>query len=627
MKNLRIPLAFLLWTLLILAGYYYYHKPITPDQVMLLALTIWDLAASLLILSICGGLGRLVFPRLSAHGMVGASLQAAMGCGIASLFWLGLGFARLYHGWLALILTLLTAILLRRSIRAWLSAFGEWRAIWSPLGAFGRVLLVAAAILCLNQLWIALAPPVKYDALTYHLSLPAAYEQAGRLTFLPENPYWGHPQLVEMLYTWAGLLNRSSTAGVFSWMAGVTFLCGLAGFTRRITPVTSPGTGKPELAAVASVAFVLAGATARWMLGWSYSDLFSAWMGLGVCFCWLIWRDERQPAWLLAAGVFCGFAVSTKFTAGIAAIALGLAILAFRKPAGAPWRTVLLSATLSLAVFAPWAIKNLIFTGNPIFPYAFPTPWYSSDRLAAANLPPESVSLLAQVTLPVYATWMGVDSAPGPSTDLGPLLVLFALPAVLLSWRNLTTRFFVLTLGVTWVVLAVGGLRFPHLQQPRLYFVVLPALAWLAGWGFVLVSALQTGGVRLNRIASAIAGIVLVFALWQDAVHLLSSGAVTAVTGVTSRETYVKTNTGVYWTAMQTIHELPTSERILFLWEARSLYAPFNTQADAWIDRWRADIRALGSAEAVLQAWKYQGYTQILLNVDGMKFMRENDAG
>lgn len=627
MKPLLKVTGFFLWTLLILAGYYYFHKPLTPQQFLEILGALVNLTAALLILALCGGLGYKIARFSGSHPLTAFSVQAALGAGAFSLVWLALGLAELYRWWAALALLLAGLIYLRDEILAWFRQLGDILPIWQDSGILGRIFLLISLLLVLNQAWIALAPPVKYDALTYHLALPAAYAAQGRLAFFLANPYWGHPQLAEMLFTWIATLGGQPSGGaIFNWWCGLAMLAGVAGFTYEHFP-SSPATPRSQArAAAAAVFFVLAGATARWMLGWAYTDLISAWMGLGVLACLLKWHNTGQPAYLGLAGVFTGLAASTKYTAAIIAVALYLGIWlvrSIRKPTVRLW---LASGVISLLVFSPWALKNLAYTGNPLFPYAIPTPAYDAQRLADANLPSADYQVLPQIVLPVYLTWTGVDSAPGPSTDLGPLLVLFAVPALVIGRRGPITQFLGFSLLVGWLAISIGGARFGHLNQPRLFFVLMPALAALAGWGWAELQNITAAGVRLNRLTAALAALILGLVLLQDVSHLLVSGAVQTVIGLQSTQKYLEDNTGVYITAMERLSTLPSESKVLMLWEARGLYAPPNTLPDPWIDTWRSSIHRLKSPRAVLDAWRAEGVTHLLVYTAGMDYMRANDA-
>ena len=123
------------------------------------------------------------------------------------------------------------------------------------------------------QLLIALAPPLKWDALTDHLELPRRYLAAGGIIFLPDQPLWGEPQLVEMNYTWALNLFNLSTPTTLNWIIGILFILGLQGVVARLTNQT---------ASWMAVAALLVGVTTRGLLRWGYVDLFSAFYGLAI---------------------------------------------------------------------------------------------------------------------------------------------------------------------------------------------------------------------------------------------------------------------------------------------------------------------------------------------------------
>lgn len=625
MKIPRSVFYFFLWVVVLLSGYYFFHQPVALEQALALLTALYNTLAALLVLAACAGLaGKLLQNRLPP-GLAGFSVQAAAGAGAFGLIWLGLGVLGLFRWWIAAIVLVVTLVWCRREIVSWLKNLILWRTIWQDIGRIERTALVLTAILAICQLWIALAPPVKYDALTYHLALPRLYLESGRLIFMPDNPYWGHPQIVEMLYTWTAALGTPMTAAVFSWWAGVTMLCGIAGFVREFDPQSSPE--KASAAAALAVAFLMAGATLRWMFGWAYSDLFSAWFGTAVIYMVFLWHRTGETRWFLWAGVFSGFAVSTKYTAGVIALAAFLLIWLVREIRRVPLRTWALGALLAVLVFAPWAMKNVRYTGNPIFPYLLPTSWYSADRLAIANLPPADYQLLPQFILPLYITWAGIDSASGPSTDLGPLLVLFALPALICYRREPLTRFLGLSLSLGWLAISLAGARFGHLQQPRLYFAILPALAILAGWGWPQVAALKAGRAHMRLPVGLIVLAVLTLALWQDLSRTIAARAVPTSLGILSHEAYLEENTGAYIVAMHNLEALPAAGKVLMLWEARGLYAPTNVTADAWIDAWRDAYRSTGDPQVILDSWRNAGYSHLLLNQPGMEFMRAEDKG
>lgn len=92
---------------------------------------------------------------------------------------------------------------------------------------FAGVLLIAALIM-------ALAPPFRWDGMTYHLIAPARYLHDGRILTHADNFYLGLSQMFEMLYTLAlALFGRDAAAAPIHWGIGVLGMIGVAGLVRR----------------------------------------------------------------------------------------------------------------------------------------------------------------------------------------------------------------------------------------------------------------------------------------------------------------------------------------------------------------------------------------------------------
>jgi hypothetical protein len=303
-------------------------------------------------------------------------------------------------------------------------------------------------------------------------------------------------------------------------------------------------------------------------------------------------------------------------------LAVVIYLLANRRSAAPNLRDALTAAGIVFLAVSPWLARNLMVTGSPLYPYFFGTQWFDAARLASANPPNENIQWWLHLLLPFSSTWAGIDSAPGFSADLGPLLLLFALPGLLVYWRHAQTKFMAVLLGVTALGLGVASLRQEHLMQTRLYFAALPALAIPCGWGWHWLQRQVLEGVRMRRIFGAAAALVIVLALWQDSFALARMSPLAVTFGAQTRQQYLENNLGVTAAAMQELEKLPPDARTLFLWEPRGLYAPLNTQADLWIDRWRTDRRELNSAEQILQRWKSLGFTHLLVYQQGVELYR-----
>jgi hypothetical protein len=474
----------------------------------------------------------------------------------------------------------------------------------------------------LYQLAIALAPAIKWDAMAYHLQLPRQYLAAGAFTFIAENPYWGHPQLVEMLYTFGMAFHRPQTAAALGWIFSVVFLLGLVGLVNaqlsRIRPAKEPTTIAGWMAAVA----VTAGYTFRYLAGWAYTDLFSALAGLAALIVFFAWLDFRKPSWFLWASLFAGLALGTKWTSGVLVIGIFTAALLLRKQGNLSFKQWLLGGMIVFAAVAPWLIKNMLATGSPVYPYFFGTHYVSAARLADDPLIVLPTDWWRLILLPFSTTWTGVDSAPGFGADLGPLLLLFAAPGFWIYRREVKAQLmglFLLPVGLAVLAAYLGSV---HLMQTRLYFVLLACLAVPAGWGWEWLQHQVIQGVRLRRVVSAVVVLVIGLAFWQDSFFFAQITPMRVILGTQTTQDYLENTVGYHILAMQTLEALPASSRILMLWEPRGLYAPSNAQADLWIDRWRNDQRELHTAPAILESWRNQGFTHVLIYQPGAELIR-----
>jgi len=605
----------LLWGSAVLIGYYYVHKPVSLPLAAALGRALLDLFAALALTGLAGGAGRRLLPALELAPLERFAVQAALGWGLFGLLWLGLGLLGLYSSWTAWALLVIGWALLRRENLGWLNELQAVKRLWNRAGRFGKSLALGNLALVGGQLLFALAPPFKWDTLMYHLELPRRYLQAGRFLFLDGNPYWGHPQLGEMLYTWAVALRGWETAGALGWCFVAVLLLGVWGTTARRAGATS---------GCLAITALLVGLSFRGMLSWAYVDGLAALYGYAVLIALLSMLENRPRHWYRWAACFVGFALGIKLTAGILLPIVMLAPILSRKQAASKWWLHLLEAgAISLVVFLPWLLKNAVFTGNPLYPHIWQTDWMSQDRLAYYRGAGEALGWQS-VWLPMAVTWLGVEGSAGFSADIGPLLALFALPGLIAHRRARDARLVALWVLVGWVAIVVGGCYSRTLWQTRLYFILLPPVALAAGWGWETIRGIIVSGARLARVIGVLVVLVLTFSLWQDAVSLARLNPAAVLLGTRSPEQYLDDSLGWYAPAMRALHDLPHESRPLLLWEPRGLYAPPQTEADVWIDRWYVDRRTIGDPQAILEIWRAEGYTHLLVYSSGADFERQH---
>ena len=604
----------LLWLSLVVGGYYYAHKPLDVPQAAALARIALQTGGAAALLCVSGGLGAHLFRSEHLSGPENALVQAAAGMGVMAAAWLLVGLAGLFRPAVAWGMLIAGLLLFRHDLLPWGQ---QWRVTF-PAGRLPRLLVSALTLFVLLHLGYALAPPVRWDALMYHLDIPRRYLLAGRFLFLPQNPYWGQPQLGALLYTWAMALAGGPSAAVLGWGAAAMLSLALWSAARRLFG------GLPALAALTAL---LLGATWRGLFSWAYVDVFAALYGGAVSVLLLGWLRSGEPRLLRWGAVCAGLALDAKLTAGALLLPLAAAPLLFSASPG--WRrlkTAAQAVAASLLVFAPWMLLSAAFTGSPLYPQVWDTPWVDALRRAYFSYQAQGgYPLWHWLGLPLSATWFGLEGAGVPGTptwgaDLGPWLVALALAGLALSPKRREARFLGLFLLAWWGGSALGALYSPLLAQPRLFFALFPAVALLAAAGWQAVEATRLPQARLGRVAAALLLLSLGLALWSEGRTFAVLNPLAAITGSEPQTAYLQRALGTYAPAMQALEALPADSRVLFLWEPRGLYAPASAEPDYWIDRWYLLRRAGLTPAEILHRWRSQGYTHVLLNRAGAQF-------
>lgn len=615
-------LSALLIPLLVVTGYYVTHKPFDPSFALSFTLIGWRILLAGWILALAGGMGARLFPRLPLHPLASLSVQAALGLGLLALIILIIGASIGATRGLFAVLMLGLTFLLRRSIRRWLSQWRAWREVIHASSPAERGIGILILIALSASLGTALAPPVKYDALVYHLTLPQAYLAAGKITHVGWLMMSGYPQNAEMLYLLAIALGGASAAAVLGWGFAVLGLSGLLGWLY-------PRWG--SRAAWTGCAALFAGSTLVLSSGWGYVDWLGLLFGLGCLILLDMWQKETQQSrYLLLAGVFCGMAIGTKYPFGLLAF-VSLAVIGFlsrRSIRGIIPRWFVFS--LGTLLFAlPWLGKNLLFTGNPLYPFFFPAAEMDEIRINIYFEDEPFGDWQDVLLLPLRATIWGVEGGPGYGASIGPLLLGFGLLAGLnrRKWneaqkQNLhLTALFVL---VTWFFWALSGRYTAYYLQTRMFYPMLPAFAALAGIGFSAASFIQIASIRLQRILTAMVIMVLAFTALEVNLDALRRFTPQAALGLMETEKYLERNTGWYQAAMQTLRSLPPNSQILLIYEPRAFYCRPHCQPDENLDRWRREWTRNHDFNSIRQQWQREGFTHLLVFRSGVEFMKEN---
>jgi hypothetical protein len=612
----------LLWLFVVLGLYYAAHKPFTPSEVLRLLQAVGQLACAVALATLMGGLGRRLFPLSTLSSLERLALQTALGAGFTALATLVIGATLGVTRWLLGLSGVVLLIVLRRDAWAWLKEWQALKPLWDSATRGGRVVAVGSGALILSALWFALAPPLEWDALVYHLLLPRVYLSEGRIGDVPWLLRSGLPQNGEMLYTWAMAWGGAEAATALGWVLSVIALAGLLGWLSRVLDARAAWVG---------IGALLIGQSVWQGMAWGYVDWLVMLYGIGTLIVLHAWCQHHDPNWLSLAGVMVGLGLGVKYTAGVLGVGALVVILIQARRNGQSVLAALMRFGLpAVIVVLPWLLKNFILTGNPFYPLFFPSGVVTPFRLRLLQYARVfGHPVWDTLFLPLRATYLGIEGAEGYSADIGPLLVLLGGLAGL-AWRqaNPTQRSVFMVPVVlfvsAWAVWAVGGRLSGLLQQTRFYFGILPAWAGLAAlgeWG----SRTQVWlGVRVRRLVWTVLGVVMALGLFQAVMTALESRVVEVVSGRMQGEDYLITNMGSFGAAMQALQTLPQGSRVLMLYEPRGFYCWPRCLPDESLDRWPVDWMAYGSPEAVLRTWHELGFTHVQVFQAGVAFLRQD---
>jgi len=353
--------------------------------------------------------GRLILRCLKLNTELSIPEQWAFSGGIGfsfvSLGTLGLGMCGtlsqpLFAGLLILLILLESRHFFQRTTHLSLRNDGDAPPVsnWLRYGTLGICLPFLGCMLL-----GAMLPSTDFDVKEYHLGGPKEYFLAGRVQFLSHDVYTSFPFLTEMLSLTGMVIRGDWLRGAY---AGQTVLMFFA-------PLTALG--------VWCIACRISGRTAGWLAAlcylttpWTYRISIIAYTEGALC-CYvalaflalLIWDSERchntgvlpagetslppdetgssSPFFRMSilsresclCGLMAGSAVATKYP-GMVLVAIPVAMALFvllMVPPRYEFRTIckqlLAYAVGVLLTFGPWMAKNLIETGNPVYPLLY----------------------------------------------------------------------------------------------------------------------------------------------------------------------------------------------------------------------------------------------------------------
>jgi len=556
-----------------------------------------------------------------------------LGLGGIILFVFGIGIlGLLYKGIVLLFLVIFSCFGLYETVKKKLWLLGSRnRFAWFEV-LLVIILLLASLIFLIG----ALSPDTYYDSMVYYLSVPQHWIQHHRIITLPYNTLSHMMFNISLLYTVGLMLKDEILAKLINFSLGILTIFTIYVFCRKYfnRQIGLLAMGIFYTIPVTAIVSQRAGIE----LGLAFFETLAVFAFINWCQQTRELANQPQPKadsppaetnkqinqqtivkkkWLIVSAIFTGLAVGGKYISGFSAFGLFLSIffktLFFDKGKFShALRNTFLFALFSIIVFSPWVIKNLINIGSPIYHPSFanfikyPNARYVFSFVAE----PTSGLKLRSIFLLPWTVTMGIETQepfPGPvfllvlpflflfgKLDKLTKYLLFYFSILYLIWALIAcyVRYFLPSLPVISVILAVYILKANLPQIFKKVILLVISLAFLGNIYFILL------------------------------MQKINQNPLPVVLGLESRKEYLSTQRPTYPNPYYGVidwanQNLPETAKILFMGEARELYAEKRT-ITGWIDTYTPAVVFSRSAKNGDELWgklKKEGITHILLNV------------
>ncbi|MBU1752253.1 glycosyltransferase family 39 protein [bacterium] len=225
------------------------------------------------------------------------------------------------------------------------------------------------------MLILVFVPTMTFDAMVYHLAVPAKYIQAHRIHYIPYICFSNYSLNMEMLFTMGLLLGGDTLAKFIHLSFGLLSGAGIFCLAKRYFGQETAGFSLLAFFSIPLACFIMVQ---------PFNDLGLVFYELMAVYAFVNWTTTGQKPWLVMCALMCGFAMGVKYTGGICAGILLVGVITVgvgSKPTLIPnglcrkhtnISNVCLMLFIPFLLNLPWFIRSFIYTGNPVYPMLYP---------------------------------------------------------------------------------------------------------------------------------------------------------------------------------------------------------------------------------------------------------------
>ena len=478
--------------------------------------------ANLLLLVAAFGLGSLIRPliphnvskldRLAIIPLAGFGLQGVL------LFLLGI---------IRFSPTVILAVLLPAAVLGANCLLQEMRGTAISSGLAGAPIVPASVIALVLVVTVlgGFAEPIgdiKSDAIAYHYLGPKVWLREGVIRPVLEETPTAFPATVEVQYAALMMIGGQCAPELFSVTALVLMLLLAATTARRA------GLDPVDAWWVAALISTMP-AVYRGLFGGMIDVIYAAFLILAARIAF----DSELPRHYVLVGLFCGFAMGTKYTGLIATPLLIVCVFLFTPNSSRrfSWITAKYLATICFVaafISSPWYLRNWLTLGCPIYPPPpllatfFHVKYFSAEAIQSLNKEMLKVGRgmgkgpLSLLLLPFHLAFHPANFENGAG-GIG-LVPLTFIPFCFRAYR---WERFAKALGLFAILMTIAWFYTAQESRYLIPVYVIAAIFGVAGWRYV-VRAAPRFGPALSALTVAISilyGLFMIVSARADNIH------------------------------------------------------------------------------------------------------------
>jgi dolichyl-phosphate-mannose-protein mannosyltransferase len=632
LKRFSAIVAFILWTGIIISAYYVVQKPGLLNAFAGLADTLWTLTVAGLLTFNAYGFGARILQSVGLNSIDPVD-RLLLGCGIGlgALGLLGLAFSAAQIARAPILLLFLVGATAFFGLRGDAQKLGaDLRALaasWNlSFSQYSRFTKFAILLPFFFSFLLTLVPPFEaFDALSYHLAQPARILQDGGLQAVDIVPFW-YPSLTENVYLWALALGSERAPQMLHFLWGFLAIVLLWRWAVKIWTVQI---GRKTLLLLTTIVSL------PMLASWAYVDLALAYYAAAALYTYTAGISTENPSWLRVTAVMAGLAMGVKYTSFVVPLTCGLLIL-FRRPFSRALSSAAQFSIIAILVALPWYVRNAILMGNPFYPFVFGGLYW--DQFRADWYADSGTGIgwdVLQIFLVPLNIILGYREITPMDGRIGPVFLVL-LPLTLWisisrspqdSARRLSLRSINLFAALSLAAWTLGVINSAHLWQIRLFLPALLPFAIPSALAWDYLQKLDTPKLRISFLFNVLIIVIILLTIFANGIFVLQRNPLAVALGAQTREGYIARVNPSYAALIQLMDELPADVYVYSLFEPRSYGLPRRTQPDVIVYNFAHDFYLYATPSEIIQHWKAEGYTHIVVYERGLDFMIESPSG